>query len=87
MPQEWSLWFVLAIVTVAWVVALLPTFFQRKRQARFLESLKKGDRVITAGGLKGLITGIKGDTVTLKVADKVEVQVVKSAILKKEDEN
>jgi len=85
MPGEWTIWFVLAIVALTWVVALLPTFTQRKKQARFLESLKKGDRVITAGGLKGVITGVKEDTVTLKVAEKVEVQVVKSAILKREE--
>jgi preprotein translocase subunit YajC len=85
MPRDWTIWFVLAIVLVTWVVALLPTFTQRKKQARFLESLKKGDRVITAGGLKGVITGVKEDTVTLKVAEKVEVQVVKSAILKREE--
>ena len=40
-----------------------------------LSNLKKGDRIITSGGLYGRITGITDATLTLEIADKVRVKV------------
>jgi preprotein translocase subunit YajC len=55
---------------------------QRERQKReaMLGSLKKGDRVITSGGLIGTIVGLSDQTVTLKIADSVRVECLRSAI-------
>ncbi len=39
-----------------------------------------GDRVVTSGGLHGLVTGLTDTTVTLEIADKVRVKVTRSAI-------
>lgn len=52
---------------------------QRKRN-QMLSELKKGDRVVTAGGLFGWVVAIKEDTIRLKLADRVEVELEKSAI-------
>lgn len=59
---------------------------QQKRQA-MLEALKKNDRVITIGGLYGVIVEISEKTVTLKVAEKVELKFQRSAVqgLQKEE--
>jgi len=45
-----------------------------------LENLKRGDRVVTAGGLYGTITNLEGNVVTLEIADKVRVKVSKNSI-------
>ena len=45
-----------------------------------LSSLKKGDRVITSGGLVGTIVGLGEQTVTLRIADSVRVECLRSAI-------
>lgn len=45
-----------------------------------LEDLKVNDHVITAGGIHGRITKIKGDTVLLRIADKTEIELEKSGI-------
>jgi preprotein translocase subunit YajC len=45
-----------------------------------LASLKKGDTVITGGGLIGRITGLTDSLLTLEVADRVRVKVLRSAV-------
>ncbi len=52
---------------------------QQKRQ-RMLDSLKKGDKVVTIGGMFGVITAISEKKVTLKLAEDVEVDFARSAI-------
>ncbi|MBI2915057.1 MAG: preprotein translocase subunit YajC [Firmicutes bacterium] len=57
-----------------------PQQQQQKRRREMLASLKKGDRVVTAGGIHGEITGMKEDTLTVRIADKVEVKISKSGV-------
>ena len=45
-----------------------------------LNSLKKGDRVVTWGGIHGEITALKEDIIHLKIADKVEVKLDRSGV-------
>lgn len=52
---------------------------QQKRQS-MLDALKKGDRVITIGGMHGTIVDINEKTVVLKAADKIELKFQRSAI-------
>ncbi len=51
-----------------------------KQHREMLASLRKGDRVVTAGGIHGVITNISDNTVTLEVAPKVKIKVQKSSI-------
>jgi preprotein translocase subunit YajC len=71
------------IVLMALVFYLLlyrPQRKQMKRREEMLNSLKKGDRVITTGGMFGTITALSPKTVMLKVADKVELEFSRSAV-------
>jgi preprotein translocase subunit YajC len=45
-----------------------------------LSSLKKGDRIVTNGGIYGTIQGVEADVVYLKIAENVKVKVARSAI-------
>lgn len=68
--------FLLIFYFIVWVPA-------RRRQKDFqtmVEALKKGDRVVTTGGLYGEIVSVDSSTVILKIADAVKVKVAKSAI-------
>ena len=49
-------------------------------QRKFLTDLKKGDEVISQGGLYGRIAGVADQVVTLEVADRVKIKVSKSSI-------
>lgn len=57
-----------------------PQKKEQQRRANMLDSLKKGDRVITAGGIHGAITALTDKIVTVKVADKVELNISRTAI-------
>lgn len=75
--------------TVIYFVVIFAVFYfilirpQQKRQKEHKElvtSLKVNDEVITAGGIFGTITRVKDNSVWLKVADKVEIEILKSSI-------
>ena len=56
---------------------------QKKRQREMQEqiaALKTGDKVITAGGIHGLVTNVKERSVTLKVADNVKMEFEKASV-------
>ena len=70
----------LLIFVIFYVVLMLPMQRQRKALQQLIANVKKGDRVITNGGLYGEVTGVEGATVMLRIADNVRVKVAKSAI-------
>jgi preprotein translocase subunit YajC len=45
-----------------------------------LENLKKGDKIITSGGIYGVIEAIDNDTLTIKIAENVRIKVSRTAI-------
>jgi preprotein translocase subunit YajC len=70
----------LLIFVIFYVVLMLPMQRQRKALQQMIANVKKGDRVITNGGLYGEVTAVEGATVMLRIADNVRVKVAKSAI-------
>jgi len=81
-----SLFPFLLIFVVFYFLIIRP---QKKRQSehqKLLDNLKKGDRVLTQGGLFGTVVGVQKDRVTLKIADNVKVEYQKSAIVAVLDE-
>src|SRR6184192_636069 len=66
------------IFIIMYFVMIRP---QKKRQQQNLvSSLKTGDRVVTNAGIHGLISNVKENTVLVKVADNVKIEMEKSAI-------
>jgi preprotein translocase subunit YajC len=51
-----------------------------KEHRQILDNLKRGDKVITAGGLYGTIVNIEGNVVTLELGEKIRVKVNKNYI-------
>jgi preprotein translocase subunit YajC len=70
----------LVIFVLFYVLLILPMRKRQKALQQLVEELKKGDRVITNGGLYGEVAAVIGTTVLLKIADNVKVKVAKSAI-------
>ena len=66
---------------VFYFLLIRPQQKKAKTQKQFLENLKKNEDVVTSGGLYGKITGITNDTVTLEIAEKIRVKVLKSSIV------
>lgn len=57
-----------------------PQQQQQRRRAEMIRELKKGDKVVTTGGLYGWVQTIKEDTIKLKLAEKLEVELEKESI-------
>lgn len=60
---------------IFYVLLIRPQQKKAKEHRTFLENLKRGDKVVTAGGLYGEITGMSDQTITLEIADKIRVRV------------
>ncbi len=71
---------IVAIGLVFYFIVIAPANKQRKKTQGMLSSLKKGDRVVTSGGIHGTIQGVEPDVVYLKIAENVKVKVSRSAV-------
>ncbi|MFP3982520.1 MAG: preprotein translocase subunit YajC [Desulfurivibrionaceae bacterium] len=69
------------IFAVFYFLLIRPQQKKAKQQQEFLNSLQKGDEVVTGGGLYGKITGLTDTCVTLEVADNVRVKVARQYIM------
>ena len=69
-----------AIFAVFYFLVIAPASKQRKNTQEMLSSLKKGDRVLTSGGIYGTIQGVEAEVVYLKIAENVKVKVSRSAV-------
>jgi preprotein translocase subunit YajC len=74
----------LAIMVIFYFILIRPQ--QRKQRQiqqeheALLNALKPGDKVVTSGGLYGTIVAVRDNTVTLRIADKVSVEVLRNSI-------
>ena len=68
------------IFAVFYFILIRPQQKRAKQHKELVSSLNINDEVVTAGGLFGTISKVKDTTVLLKIADKVEVEVLKGSI-------
>ncbi len=71
---------IVLIFAIFYFVLIAPMRKKQKKLQQMIENLKKGDRVITNGGLYGSVAAVEEKLVVLRVADNVKLRVAKSAI-------
>lgn len=71
---------IVAIIAIFYFLVIAPANKQRKKTQEMLAALKKGDRVLTTGGIYGSVQGIETDVVYLKIADNVKIKIARSAV-------
>jgi preprotein translocase subunit YajC len=72
---------ILLILPVMYFLMIRPQQKKQKQWQEMLGSIKSGDRITTAGGIRGTILSIKDDVVIVKVApDGIKMEIAKSAI-------
>ena len=76
----------LAIGLIFYFIVFLPNKKRQRALQDMLNNLKNGDKVITSGGIFGVVAGIKDDRIQLKIADQVKIEISKSAIVSKQSE-
>ena len=78
-----SMWIMLALIfVVMWFFMIRPQRKQQKELQNFRDSLKKGDKVVTIGGIYGTVSEIKEDSVLIEVDNNVKIRVSKQALVK-----
>ncbi|MDZ4804474.1 MAG: preprotein translocase subunit YajC [Candidatus Eisenbacteria bacterium] len=70
----------LLIFVIFYFLLIRPQQKQAKKHSEMLKNVKKGDRVITSGGVYGRVVGVGDNDLTLQIAKDVEVQLQKGAI-------
>lgn len=70
----------LLIFAMFYFLILRPQMKTQKEKKALIESLKKGDKVITSSGLLGVITNVHKDIATVQIADNVKVKITKDHI-------
>jgi preprotein translocase subunit YajC len=68
------------VLAILYFMILLPMKKQRRKVQDFQTSLKVGDKVVTTGGIYGLITRVNDNSVQLQIADKVRIEIARAAI-------
>ncbi len=68
------------IIAIFYFMILRPQQKRQKERQKLLESIKKGDKIVTAGGLHGTIAGLDEKTVLIQVADNVKMKFERSAV-------
>lgn len=85
--QNSLLWLVL-LFAVMYFVMIRPQQKQKKQRDQLLGGLKKGDEIITIGGIHGKIVSLTDDNIVLEISSKVRITIQRSAvgIVKKDDD-
>lgn len=68
------------IFVVFYLMILRPQMKRSKEHQGMLEALKKGDEVVTGGGIMGRVVNVTEQAVTVEIADNISIQVQKPAI-------
>jgi preprotein translocase subunit YajC len=81
--QNWSGFLMLAMIIVVFYFFMIrPQVKRQKEMKNFRDSLAKGDKIITTGGIYGKITAINENVLSIEISKDVVIKVDKSAVLK-----
>ena len=77
------MWVMLILIfVIMWFFMIRPQRKQQKELEKFRNSLKRGDKVVTAGGIYGTVDEIKDRTVLIKVDGDVKLRVDKNSLVR-----
>jgi preprotein translocase subunit YajC len=69
-----------AIFAIFYFLMIRPESKRRKERQAMIDSLERGDKVVTIGGLYGEVQDVHEDRVVMKIADGIKVEVAKTAV-------
>ncbi|MGB5849700.1 MAG: preprotein translocase subunit YajC [Ignavibacteriaceae bacterium] len=69
-----------AIFLIFYFMIIRPQQKKSKQREKLLSNLEKGDKVVTSGGIHGIISGLDEKTCLLQVSDNLKIKVERSAI-------
>ena len=69
-----------ALIAIMYFLLIRPQQKKAKEHRAMLEALKKGDKIVSSGGLHGVITGISDDAITMEIAPKIRVKISRGSV-------
>ena len=69
-----------AIVVLFYFMLIRPQQKKAKEHRAMIDALKKGDKIISSGGLHGVISGVSDDAITMEIAPKVRVKISRGSV-------
>jgi preprotein translocase subunit YajC len=70
----------LIMFAIIYFLMIRPEQKKQKKKQQMIEQLKKGDRILTIGGIMGSVSSVKGNAVMIRTADNTSLEVAKTAI-------
>jgi len=70
----------IAMFAIFYFLLIRPQQKRAKDHKAMIEAVKRGDDVVTSGGIHGKVTGVTDDVLTLEVAPNVKIRVQKQAV-------
>jgi preprotein translocase subunit YajC len=70
----------LLVFGILWLLIIRPQLKQQERQKNMISALKPGSKVVTTGGLHGTVVEVRDKTLSVRIAEKVKVEVTKTAV-------
>ena len=71
---------ILLMFAIIYLLLIRPQQKKQREHQAMLDALQNGDKVVTQGGIIGVITGLKADVVTVRIADDVRIDLQRNAI-------
>ena len=68
------------MILIFWLFFIRPQQKKQKDQKKFIEEIKKGDTVVTMGGIHGKVAAVEADTIVIEVDKGLKIKFEKSAI-------
>ncbi|MDA0818844.1 MAG: preprotein translocase subunit YajC [Proteobacteria bacterium] len=80
-PPAWIQWLpIIGMILIFWFLIIRPQMKRQKEHQQKIEAIKKGDQVVTAGGLLGKVHKVDDTYLELDIAQGVRVKAIKSTI-------
>ena len=76
-----GIFMIILIFVIFWLFFIRPQNKRNKEQQKFRENLKKGDKIVTIGGIHGKVVEVKENTVIVSVDPNASIEFEKSAII------
>lgn len=80
---SWGMWIMMILIfVVMWFFMIRPQRKQQKELQKFRDGLKKGDKIVTVGGIYGTVVEVKDRSLLIEVDNNVKIRVDKNSVVK-----
>jgi preprotein translocase subunit YajC len=71
-----------AMIAILWFLLIRPQWKEQQKHLEMVKNLKKGDEVVTMGGIYGRIMALDAEKISLRVSDNVKIDVERSKVVR-----